>query len=100
MGCKGSKVRILSHRPRDSLKAFKERFLKAFFIGKSTTSTIATNWDALTDQYIVNLPGFGKIIRLTDKAKFEEGRTAFEALVRKGLDNLRVIPWTPQPATK
>jgi hypothetical protein len=33
MGCKGSKVRILSHRPRDRLKAFKERFLKAFFLG-------------------------------------------------------------------
>jgi hypothetical protein len=37
MGCKGSKVRILSHRPLDSTEAFKERFLKAFFIGKSTS---------------------------------------------------------------
>ena len=41
MGCKGSKVRILSHRPLDSLKAFKERFLKAFFIDKSMGYAIA-----------------------------------------------------------
>jgi len=37
MGCKGSKVRILSHRPRDSTKAAKNIHLAAFFIGKSGT---------------------------------------------------------------
>lgn len=105
----------------------------------TTQAEMRAYWDELTDQYIVNLPGFGRIIRLTDKAKFEEGRIAFgqilqawvtgfqqlvqgdhekrvakvvdlilsrmekasekekltrpvvEALVRKGLDNLRVI---------
>ncbi len=34
MGCKGSKVRILSHRPLDSLKAARYDYLAAFFIGK------------------------------------------------------------------
>ena len=43
----------------------------------TTQAEMRAYWDALTDQYIVNLIGFGKIIRLTDKAKFEEGRAAF-----------------------
>jgi hypothetical protein len=48
----------------------------------TTQAEMRAYWDALTDQYIVNLPGFGKIIRLTDKAKFEEGRTAFELILK------------------
>ena len=48
----------------------------------TTQAEMRGYWDALTDQYIVNLPGFGKIIRLTDKAKFEEGRTAFELVLK------------------
>lgn len=47
----------------------------------TTQAEMRAYWDALIDQYIVNLPGFGKIIRLTDKAKFEEGRTAFEQVL-------------------
>ena len=36
MGCKGSKVRILSHRPRLSTKVANDIQLAAFFIGGST----------------------------------------------------------------
>jgi acyl-CoA thioester hydrolase len=36
MGCKGSKVRILSHRPGDSTKAVNKLKLTAFFIGISS----------------------------------------------------------------
>jgi hypothetical protein len=48
----------------------------------TTQAQMRAYWDALNDQYIVNLPGFGKIIRLTDKAKYEEGRTAFELILK------------------
>ena len=48
----------------------------------TTQAEMRAYWDALIDQYIVNLPGFGKIIRLTDKVKFEEGRTAFELVLK------------------
>ena len=48
----------------------------------TTQAEMRAYWDTLIDQYIVNLPGFGKIIRLTDKAKFEAGRAAFELILK------------------
>ncbi len=48
----------------------------------TTQAEMRAYWDALSDRYIVNLPAFGKIIRLTDKAKFEEGRSAFELILK------------------
>jgi hypothetical protein len=39
-------------------------------------------WNDLTGRYIVNMPGFGKIIRQVDKAKFEAERLAFEQVLR------------------
>jgi hypothetical protein len=38
-------------------------------------------WDDLTKRYIVNMPGFGKIIRQTDKAKFQAECEAFEEVL-------------------
>lgn len=109
-------------------------------ITKPTSQTeVHGYWTELMDRYVVNLPGYGKIIRQTDKVNFEAGKKAFvevltawvtgfrelvkvdhekrvsrivalieqrmqsasqsarrdsktiEELVRKGLDNLRVI---------
>ncbi|MDP2419513.1 MAG: hypothetical protein Q8M33_18815, partial [Hydrogenophaga sp.] len=39
-------------------------------------------WSELTGRYIINMPGFGKIIRQADKAKFEAERLAFEQVLR------------------
>ncbi len=50
---------------------------------KPTTQTeIRSYWNELTERYIVSLPGFGKIIRHTDKAKFEECKVAFETVLK------------------
>jgi hypothetical protein len=38
-------------------------------------------WDDLSKRYIVNMPGFGKIIRQTDKAKFQAECKAFEEVL-------------------
>jgi len=48
----------------------------------STQADIRAYWDELTDRFVINLPGFGKLIRHTDKAKFEEGKTAFESVLK------------------
>jgi hypothetical protein len=48
----------------------------------TTQAKLRAYWDALSNQYIVNLPGFGRIIRLADKARFEEGRAAFELILK------------------
>ena len=45
----------------------------------------------LNFSYIVNLPGFGRIIRHSDKVKFEEGKAAFEIVLKdwvKGFQEL------------
>jgi hypothetical protein len=48
----------------------------------TTQAEIRAYWGDLTDGYIINLPGFGKIIRHADKVKFEEGKAAFEAVLK------------------
>lgn len=57
----------------------------------TTQAEMHAYWDALTDQYIVNLIGFGKIIRLTDKAKFEEGRAAFELILKAWVAGFQLL---------
>lgn len=48
----------------------------------STQADIRAYWDELTDRFIINLPGFGKLIRHSDKAKFEESKAAFETVLK------------------
>jgi hypothetical protein len=48
-------------------------------------------WDDLTRRYIVNLPGFGKLIRHTDKAKFEAGKAAFELVLTQWVTGFRKL---------
>lgn len=57
----------------------------------TTQTEMRAYWDALTDQYIVNLPGFGKIIRVSDKAKFEEGRAAFELILKAWVAGFQLL---------
>lgn len=57
----------------------------------TTQAEMRAYWDALTDQYIVNLPGFGKIIRVSDKAKFEEGRAAFELILKAWVAGFQLL---------
>ena len=57
----------------------------------TTQAEMRAYWDALTNQYIVNLLGFGKIIRLTDKAKFEEGRVAFELILKSWVAGFQLL---------
>ncbi|MEF8766697.1 MAG: hypothetical protein ABTS16_01925 [Candidatus Accumulibacter phosphatis] len=57
----------------------------------TTQTEVRSYWTKLTDRYIVNLPGFGKIIRHSDKVKFEEGKAAFEIVLKdwvKGFQDL------------
>ncbi|MEF8710779.1 MAG: hypothetical protein V5B38_18850 [Candidatus Accumulibacter propinquus] len=57
----------------------------------TTQTEIRNYWTKLTDRYIVNLPGFGRIIRQADKVKFEEGKAAFESVLKdwvKGFQEL------------
>lgn len=50
---------------------------------KPTTQVeIRAYWNDLADRYIINLPGFGKLIRHSDKVKFEEGKAAFEIILK------------------
>jgi hypothetical protein len=39
-------------------------------------------WNDLTGRYIVNMPGFGKIIRQVDKAKFEAELDSFQTVLK------------------
>lgn len=57
----------------------------------TTQADIHEYWDDLTRRYIVNLPGFGKLIRQTDKAKFEAGRTAFELVLTQWVTGFRKL---------
>lgn len=57
----------------------------------TTQTEMRAYWDALTDQYIVNLPGFGRIIRVSDKAKFEEGRAAFELILKAWVAGFQLL---------
>ena len=57
----------------------------------TTQAEMRAYWDALTDLYIVNLLGFGKIIRVSDKAKFEEGRAAFELILKAWVAGFQLL---------
>ena len=57
----------------------------------TTQGEMRAYWDALTDQHIVNLTGFGKIIRVADKAKFEEGRVAFELILKAWVAGFQLL---------
>ncbi len=52
----------------------------------TTQAEIRAYWDDLGARYIVNLPGFGKLIRHTDKVKFESGKAAFEIILKKWVE--------------
>jgi hypothetical protein len=52
----------------------------------TTQADIRAYWDALAERYIINLPGFGKLIRHTDKVKFEAGKAAFEIVLKAWVD--------------
>jgi hypothetical protein len=57
----------------------------------TTQAEMRAYWDALTDLYIVNLLGFGKIIRVSDKAKFEDGRAAFELILKAWVAGFQLL---------
>ena len=47
----------------------------------TTQAEIRGYWNELSNRYIIHLPGFGKIIRHADKAKFEAGKRDFETVL-------------------
>ncbi len=55
----------------------------------TTQAEIHAYWNALTQKYIINLPGFGKLIRHTDKAKFEVGKADFEVVLTAWVKGFR-----------
>ncbi|MBI4291345.1 MAG: hypothetical protein HY661_07700 [Betaproteobacteria bacterium] len=57
----------------------------------TTQADIHGYWEDLTQRYIVNLPGFGKLIRHTDKAKFEAGKAAFELVLTQWVKGFRKL---------
>lgn len=57
----------------------------------STQADIRAYWDELTSRFIINLPGFGKLIRHSDKAKFEEGKAAFETVLKAWVAGFSVL---------
>ena len=40
-------------------------------------------WSELTGRYVLNMPGFGKIMRQVDKAKFESELESFQAVLKQ-----------------
>jgi hypothetical protein len=57
----------------------------------TTQAEMRKYWTDLLDRHVINLPGYGKIIRHTDKAKFEVGKNAFESVLKfwvKGFQDL------------
>jgi len=57
----------------------------------TTQAEIHAYWNELTQKYIINLPGFGKLIRHADKAKFEAGKTAFEIVLAAWVKGFREV---------
>ena len=55
----------------------------------TTQAEIHAYWSELTQKYIINLPGFGKLIRHTDKAKFEAGKADFEIVLAAWVTGFR-----------
>lgn len=57
----------------------------------TTQAEIHSYWSDLTAKYVINLPGFGKIIRQTDKPGFEAGKAAFEIVLKAWVDGFRLL---------
>ncbi len=57
----------------------------------TTQTEIRSYWTKLTDRYIINLPGFGRIIRHSDKVKFEEGKEAFESVLQEWVEGFHEL---------
>lgn len=57
----------------------------------ATQADVHACWAELTGRYIVSLPGFGKLIRHSDKARFETAREAFEQMLNKWVAGFREI---------
>lgn len=55
----------------------------------TTQAEIHAYWNELTQKYVINVPGFGKLIRHTDKTKFEAGKTDFEVVLKEWVDGFR-----------
>ncbi len=57
----------------------------------TTQAEIHTYWSELTQKYIFNLPSFGKLIRHTDKAKFEAEKADFEIVLAAWVKGFREV---------
>lgn len=57
----------------------------------TTQAEIRAYWTTLTDAYVYNLPGFGKIIFHEDKLKFEQEKTAFEEVLKAWVEGFREL---------
>jgi len=57
----------------------------------TTQAEIRCYWSQLTDKYIINLPGFGRIIRQADKPEFEAGKAAFEIVLKAWVDGFQEL---------
>ncbi len=57
----------------------------------TTQAKMRDYWKVLTDKYIINLLGFGNIIRVSDKAQFEEGRAAFEQILKAWVAGFQLL---------
>lgn len=56
---------------------------------QTTQADIRKYWDDLLDSFIITLPGFGKIIRYSDKNRFENARVAFEQVLKAWVEGFR-----------
>ena len=57
----------------------------------TTQAKIHAYWTDLTQAYIFNLPGFGKIIFHEDKVKFEQEKAAFEEVLKAWVEGFREL---------
>ena len=57
----------------------------------TTQAEIRAYWTALTDAYVYNLPGFGKIIFHEEKLKFEQEKSAFEEVLKAWVEGFREL---------
>jgi len=57
----------------------------------TTQAEIHAYWNELTQKYVINLPGFGKLIRHTDKTMFEAGKADFEVVLTEWVNGFREV---------
>jgi len=57
----------------------------------TTQAEIRAYWTDLTDRCIINLPGFGRLIRHTDKVNFETGKSAFEEVLKAWVEGFTTL---------